>query len=193
MTDNARGHLDLDPHLNLGEARRRFFLSEGLPADGGYSERFFRLRLGFVAIPLPNIPARVRAARLHDLHHVLTGYLTTWRGEAAIGAWELASGCGRYWAAWVLNLYAFAIGLAIAPRRLCAAFVRGRRSGNLYELRSEEAVIQRTVNEVRTDLGLTDNAPRPTISDILIFTALGCLSLTLTFLPAIILMAALVW
>src|SRR5437879_1772025 len=29
-----------------------------------------------------------------------------WRGEAEIGAWEIASGCGRHHAAWILNLWA---------------------------------------------------------------------------------------
>jgi NADPH:quinone reductase-like Zn-dependent oxidoreductase len=36
--------------------------------------------------------------KLHDIHHVLTGYDTTWRGKAEIGAWEIASGCGRHYA-----------------------------------------------------------------------------------------------
>ena len=45
---------------------------------------------------------------------MLTEYDTNWVGEAEIGAWEIASGCGRYLAAWVLNLGAFGLGLAFA-------------------------------------------------------------------------------
>src|SRR4030095_13679169 len=129
--------LDLPGTLPLGEARTAFLQANGLPADGGYHSRVFWLGVGRLKVPLPNLPARGRAVRLHDLHHFLTGYDTSWRGETEIAAWELASGCKQYWAAWWLNFGAFAIGLFIAPRPLWAAFVRGRRSRNLYDLTTD--------------------------------------------------------
>lgn len=72
----------------MREARTSFLVAHGLPADGGY-RRFFWLGIGRVKVPLPNLPARVRAVRLHDLHHVLTGYDTSWTGEGR-GAEEIA-------------------------------------------------------------------------------------------------------
>ena len=51
------------------------------------------LRIGRVPVAaFPNGAARVRAVRLHDLHHVATGYATSWVGEAEIGAWEREAG-----------------------------------------------------------------------------------------------------
>ena len=66
--------------------------------------------------------------RLHDLHHIATGYDTSWTGEAEIAAWELASGCRGYVAAWVLDLASIPLGLVIAPRRLLRASRIGTRS-----------------------------------------------------------------
>src|SRR2546425_10008425 len=83
------------------------------------ADAWVRLKLGPVLLWFPNTRGRVRAVRLHDLHHIATGYTTTPVGEAEIGAWELASGCGDYLAAWVLNLGAVPIGAA-SPARLIA-------------------------------------------------------------------------
>ena len=70
--------------------------------------------------------------KIHDLHHVLTGYQTNLRGESEIAAWELASGCRRMPAAFVLNVFALAIGALIAPRMVLRAWARGRATKNLY-------------------------------------------------------------
>ena len=139
--------------LSIRDARGRYFAANGF-GEGGYEARWVRLQAGPVAIWFPNTAARVRAVRLHDVHHVVTEYDTTWTGEAEIGAWEIASGCADHHAAWLLNLLAMAIGLALAPRRLCAAFVRGRASGNLYRSTVDEALLASTVGAVRTRLRL---------------------------------------
>ena len=107
----------------LRDARAQYFRENGFGEDGGYGRRLVRLKLGPVLLWFPNTRGRVRAVRLHDLHHIATGYTTTPVGEAEIGPRELASGCGDYLAAWVLNLGAVAIGLLVAPARARA----GRR------------------------------------------------------------------
>jgi ubiquinone biosynthesis protein Coq4 len=109
---------------------------------------------GLTVFVFPNTSARRRAVRLHDIHHVLTEYETTWAGEAEIAAWELASGCGRYWAAWILDLEAMAVGLLIAPRRVLAAFRRGRKSDNLYRGTWSDELLDERVGDLRRRLHL---------------------------------------
>src|SRR5688500_10311930 len=111
--------------ITVREARERYFTENGL-SEAGYTSRWVALPVGSLQVYFPNTGPRKRAVVLHDLHHVATGYSTTWRGEAEIAAWELAAGCGRYWAAWGLNLGAAALGLVIAPRRTLRAWRRGR-------------------------------------------------------------------
>jgi hypothetical protein len=142
----------------LGEARARYFAENGFAADGGYDDPWVRLQVGPIALRIPNTPARVHSVRYHDLHHVLTGYQTHWTGEGQIAAWEIASGCAGHHAAWVLNLWAMAIGLCIAPRAVARAFVRGRRTRNLYPEAWDDAWLQARVGDVRRRLGLDEAA-----------------------------------
>ena len=101
----------------LGVARQQYFALNGFD-ERSYADKWMRLRAGPISFYFPNTQARVRAVKLHDLQHILTEYDTNWIGEAEIGAWEIASGCGGYLAAWVLNLGAFGLGLALAPRQI---------------------------------------------------------------------------
>jgi hypothetical protein len=116
----------------LREARRQYFASNRFGDDGGYGDAWVDFKLGPLPFPFPNTPARIRALRYHDLHHVLTGYETTTIGEFEIGAWELGAGCKNFAAAWVLNLAGVASGMVVAPHKVFRAFVRGRRSRSLY-------------------------------------------------------------
>ncbi len=152
------------PELTLRAARNLYFAVNGFKG-GGYEDRWVKMKAGPFPIIFPNTEARVRSVKLHDLHHILTEYDTTWAGEAEIGAWEIASGCARHYPAWILNFYAFAIGLLINPRGVYRAFLRGRRSSNLYSTFFSEEVLVREVGVVRQQLRLDEAAKPSSISD----------------------------
>lgn len=176
------------PALTLLEARTRFFVQNGFAADGGYGDRWIELAVGPLKVALPNTPARVRAVRYHDLHHVVTGYRTDLRGEAEISAWELGAGCKDMVAAWFLNLGAFGLGTALAPRRLFRAFARGRRSETLYG-RPFEPLLTATIGEVRRDAGLeaADAAPRPLgVGGVALFGGTAVVGVAVAILTAVI-------
>lgn len=140
----------------MRDERRIYFEASGLGADGGYKDRWVWLKIGPIPLAFPNSSARVRAVQYHDLHHVVTGYKTDWVGECEISAWEIASGCKGFVAAWVLNLFAFATGCLLATKRTFTAFVRGSRSRNLYPVKKLDGVLDREVSEVTRELGLPD-------------------------------------
>jgi hypothetical protein len=88
----------------------------------------------------------------------------------------------------VLNLSALVVGLVIAPRRLFRAFVRGRHSENLYLTAGEwsEALLELKVGELRRKLGLADDRPRATPSDVAAFALWGVAAVVYaTYLPAL--------
>jgi len=148
--------------LTVREARALYFASGGIPADGGYEDAWVRLQAGPVPLGFPNTNARRRAVRLHDVHHVLTGYGTTWTGEAEISAWEIAGGCGPHTAAWVINLGALFVGLLVDPRRTYRAFLRGRGARNLYHGDSDgEAILDDRLGDVRARLAFDASARVP--------------------------------
>jgi hypothetical protein len=168
-----------DDGVSLAAARDRYFDENGF--GRGYDDRWVRLRLGGRYLPvLPNTRARVAAARIHDLHHVATGYDTSWLGEGEIGAWELASGCGPYLAAWVLNLGAFGVGCWISPRSMLRAFVRGRRTKNLYAEGYDPARLARSVGELRRELKLDQPVPEAGAADLWLFAGWIAIALLYT-------------
>jgi hypothetical protein len=165
-----------EPGMTLRDARVLHFERSGFPPDGGYDGRWIKVKVWRVPVRLPNTPGRRRAVRLHDLHHVLTEYPTTWRGEAEISAWEIASGgLRRYWAGWVLDLMNVAQGLVVNPRGAFRAFVRGRRSRNLFGETFGDALLARRVGEVRREMLLDDGgagaAAKATAGDVAAFVA----------------------
>jgi len=187
---------DYADDLTLGEARRTYFDVNGF-GDGGYDKTWVKLQAGPLPIFLPNTKSRVRSVRLHDLHHVLTGYDTTWTGESEIGAWEIGAGCADHWAAWLLNFNAIAVGLAIAPGATYRAFVRGRRTKNLYDGEYREALLDERVGAMRKRLGL-DREFEAAVSDFAAFVAIAtvsvatlALSVAVTFAPLALILRAL--
>jgi hypothetical protein len=182
--------------LTLREGRERYFAAAGFAPDGGYDAKWVRLAVGGVPVfAFPNTPSRVRAVRYHDVHHVATGYPTTWTGEAEIGAWEVASGCADHTAAWVLNLYAMTLGLWFAPRAVFRAFVRGRSSRNCYREPWSDALLDENLGDLRDRLGLRKTAFEVRAADRVAFAGWCCVGLALQLaagLPLWIGLAALV-
>jgi len=184
----ARG----DEGLTLREARERYFAGSGFPPGGGYDAHWVKVQLGPIPFAFPNTAARVRAVRFHDLHHVVTGYATDLVGEAEIAAWEIATGSADFGAAWLLNLQALGLGLLRAPGASFRAFVRGRRTRNLYRRRFDDALLAARVGELRAELGLAA-APAPaTQADRIAFAAWSAAAL-LVFAATAVLLTAPLW
>jgi hypothetical protein len=176
-----------DDALSLRAARERYFGLAGI--EPGYDAAWVKLKAGPIPLWFPNTKARIRAVKLHDLHHVVTGYTTTWTGEAEIGAWEISSGCAGFVAAWLLNLSAFAIGLVIAPAATWRAFVRGRQTRNLYGSEGElrEALLDESVGALRRRLGLDRPLQPAGPSDRLTFGVWSLLAAAqMLWLPAVV-------
>jgi hypothetical protein len=162
--------------LTMGDARARYYERNQFGADGGDSLKWVPIKILGLTLYIPNTEGRRRAVRIHDLHHVVTGYQTTVRGEAEIAAWELASGCWQWPAAFVLNLGGLGLGAVLAPRRTARAWARGRKTRNLYGERGGIAhLLPRKVGELRAELGLDEPAPAPPVRarDALAVAAVG--------------------
>ena len=119
--------------------------------DGGYSLKWFKIKIGPLYIPMPNTKARIAAVKIHDIHHIVTEYRADWQGEIEIAGWEIASGCGKYYVAWWLNASSFFIGLFLFPKCLFHAFIRGRKAKtNLYnKVVYDEKLLNTSVGELR--------------------------------------------
>lgn len=149
-------------------------------------------------LSFPNTPARVRAVRFHDLHHVLTGYKTDAFGEFEISAWEIGAGCADFLVAWQLNLMGLATGTLLIPRKTFHAFLRGRRSRTLYR-ESYDALLPQSVDTLRAHTGLHNvGEPVASAADYALFAAsfvvgsvVGLISVAL--LPLLLVSAPFMW
>jgi len=181
-------------HLSLLVARSLFFRDAKLGPDGGYGNRWVRVETKPVPFYFPNWPSRVAAARLHDLHHIAAEYETDWPGEAEIAAWEIASGCAGYRAAWFLNLGGFGAGLVVAPKRLFRAFLRGcRAKTNLYKSGFDESQLdQITVGMLRDQLGLRAPVSAARAADLALFS-FWCIPSIFAWLPLAAVVLIIAW
>ena len=166
------------PTLTVCDARAQYFQANNF-GDGGYKDKWVKVQVGPLPIYFPNTKARVRAVKLHDIHHLLAEYDTSLTGEAEIAAWEIASGCKSYYAAWQLNLSALAMGELFAPRRVYAAFIRGRRTLNLYSGPFEESLLNLEVGTLRRQLKLDQALPSPRARDRLSFCLWSVIAMSL--------------
>jgi hypothetical protein len=186
-----------DPAWTLRQARARYFEKNGFGADGGYSARWVKLKLGPIPYAVPNTAGRVRAVRYHDLHHIMTGYRTDWIGEFEISAWEVGSGCRDFAAAWFLDLGGMLSGMFLSPRRMYRAFVRGRNTRNLYGRTFDDALLDTRVGEMRAELGLDRDEPAATsghLGRFLAFLVAGLPVVAVMMAPVLVpLVALLAW
>jgi hypothetical protein len=70
----------------------------------------------------------------------------------------------------MLNLGAFAVGMILFPKRLFTAFLRGRRSNNLYREGFPEARLGNfTVGWLRSRIGMVGGDQRANVADVMAF------------------------
>jgi hypothetical protein len=174
--------------MQVRAARAEYFAANGF-SEKGYTDRFVKLQLGPVPVYIVNSSARVRSVRLHDLHHVLTGYDTDVPGEGEIGAFELGSGCADHWAAWYLNLNAITIALPLAPGRMLRAFARGRRSRCLYDREWDETLLDETVGALRETLAIAPREVAPTAGERAAFAATALAGVAVFLAPFALILA----
>lgn len=95
-------------------------------------EKSWTCPVGPVPLVFPNFAWRRRAIVAHDLHHLMTGYSMTMRGEFQLAAWEFGAGRYPHWGATMFCAPLILFGFLWSPARMIAALRAGRRSKSLY-------------------------------------------------------------
>jgi hypothetical protein len=140
---------------SVAEALADFRRRNGIPQDEA-ERASWTCRLGPVSIRLPNFSWRKRAILAHDLHHLVTAYPCTLRGECQMAAWEFGAGRMPHWAARVFCLPLVLLGLGWSPRSTWRAFLSGRQSRSLHGATLDQRVLAAPFDALHADLA----APR---------------------------------
>ncbi len=115
----------------VGKAVQDFYHTNNFGEDGGVNEKYAWIKFGFISLPIPNSESRKRNVYLHDVNHIATGFDTTWKGESAVSAWEIASGgWQRSYFLWFLALWARGLGVLFYPTNVLKSFRQGLTMNN---------------------------------------------------------------
>jgi hypothetical protein len=120
--------------MTTKEALIGFYRFNNLNLTADFESHCVRVYIGCLLAPVPNVKARKKYLKFHDLHHVMTEYGIDRVGESEISAWELGSRSCRKPLISVMNLFALSTGFVLKPKKVIDAFYRGCRSKNLYYL-----------------------------------------------------------
>lgn len=123
--------------MTAREALIGFYKYNQLNLTADFESHCVRVYIGCILTPVPNISARKKYLKFHDLHHIMTDYGIDRVGESEISAWELGSRSCRKPLISIMNLFALSTGFVLKPKRVIQAFYRGCRSKNLYYMSTE--------------------------------------------------------
>jgi hypothetical protein len=168
---------------STGEVLAEFRLRNGIPLDEAMQASWV-CQLGPVPLRLPNFRWRRRAIDAHDLHHLVTGYPCTLRGEFQMAAWEFGAGRMPHWGAQVFCLPLVVIGLAWSPRRIWSSFSAGRHARSLHGIGIDRRLLRSPWDTVR-DLAAGQLPKEPGLQTGLRFIAIVVEALVLLATPGI--------
>jgi hypothetical protein len=136
------------------EALGEYFERQGIKTNDQDIEEWLRdnwLRMNLFGrrIPVKPLYGFKQAMALHDVHHLITGYDTTWTGEFQVTAWEIGTGgCAPHALFWLKLGFTFLLGLVLTPTASWYAFARGREQRNLFRFDCRE-VLAHEIDELR--------------------------------------------
>ena len=163
------------------EALASYYEAHGLdPAP--VSAAFWNCKIGPLTLYLPNFVWRRQAILRHDLHHILTGYSCTMRGECQMAAWEFGAGRFPHPGATLFCMPLVAAGLVLSPRAIWSAFRRGRNHCSLYGMELTEPLLNSTLLGLRETIN-SRRAINPPTSDRMAFAWLILKSCVLVLVP----------
>ncbi len=150
-----------------GYLTKRSLIEAGALREDWYTGNWFTSEIRGRTIPIFPMAGFRSGLVHHDIHHMLTGYETSWIGECEVAGWELGSGgCGTHLVFWLDRLSFVVMGLVCAPLRTLRAFRRGLRAHNFFG-QDVERVLSTPLAETERYAGsaISDTVSAPDISE----------------------------
>jgi hypothetical protein len=149
-------HAGWGPRDGTVEQARDGYLSANGWTLEAYDARWTEASFFGIPFKVPNTARHRWGIKLHDLHHVATGFGTDLVGEGEVSVFELRGGLkdlGPYVASLVIA--GALLAALIAPRRALAAWKNAAGTQNLFRRgQVPEALLPISVAEFRARLGL---------------------------------------
>ncbi len=119
------------------------------PLDVWLDGPWITIRVGRHMVPILPTWGLRNALTMHDVHHLVTGYDTSVKGEAELAAWELGSGgCGFNLFFWIDRVILILLALPFMPFAMYRSFRLGLGRRNLYTA-PRDTVLAEDIDQVR--------------------------------------------
>ena len=127
---------------------------------------------------------------MHDVNHIVTGQDTTWKGESAVSAWEVASGgWNNLFIPWLLTLWAMGLGVVFYNKSTLSAFSKGLTMHNsLASGLSKNEIFSLSVSELQKTLS---NKPKA-LKNPLVWAAISFVVFIIPFIVGLVSLIALI-
>lgn len=91
--------------MTVAKELEYFYQANNLDLDGGMDKKYFKMKFRFFSLKLPNSEFRKKIVYIHDIQHILFNCDVSWKGEAYIAGWEIATGMWKHFPIGVLSLW----------------------------------------------------------------------------------------
>jgi len=118
----------------ISEKLQQFYIENNLSEDGGENDAYFYLTFKLFSIKLPNSDFRKKVVHIHDIQHILYNKDITWKGEAFIAGWEIATGIWKHFPINLMSLWAMGFGFLIHPKEVLKGYKKGLQVKGVIDL-----------------------------------------------------------
>ncbi|MGG8496257.1 hypothetical protein ACQY1Q_07550 [Tenacibaculum sp. TC6] len=137
--------------MTISAKLKKFYLDNNLPENGGTEEDYFNLKFRFFSLKIPNYEFRKNVLYIHDIQHILYDCDITWKGEAFIAGWEIATGFWKHLPIGFASIWAMGVSLLLHPKEVVNGYKAGLQVTGLIDLKiDKEQLLSYTVKEVET-------------------------------------------
>ncbi len=134
----------------LQQALNDFYTQNKLEKEGGSNNNWFYLHFNLFSIKVPNSDFRKKVIHIHDIQHVLYNCDTTWKGEAFIAGWEIATGMWKHLPIGFMSIWAMGFSLLNYPTEVINGYKEGLKVTGIIDLKlSKEQLLQLTISQVK--------------------------------------------
>lgn len=121
--------------MTVSEKLTMFYKENNLSEEGGVDEDFFYLKFRLFKVKLPNSQFRKNVVHIHDIQHILYDCDISWKGEAFIAGWEIATGLWKYIPIGFMSLWAMGFSLLIHPKEVWKGYKTGLSVKGIIDLK----------------------------------------------------------
>ena len=137
----------------ISEKLQQFYIENNLSEDGGENDAYFYLTFKLFSIKLPNSDFRKKVVHIHDIQHILYNKDITWKGEAFIAGWEIATGIWKHFPINLMSLWAMGFAFLIHPKEVLKGYKKGLQVKGIIDLQiPKEEIINYDIEIVRSKI-----------------------------------------